>query len=176
MTRLGAVLAGGKSSRFGSDKAVALLAGERLLDRAVATLAPHCDAVVVIGREDAQHPCAADWPAPDMGPLGGLAGALNHALAQGHDEVLSCGVDSVGLPADFAEQLAPAPAYLEAQPVVGLWPAKAAGALAEILFGSSKHSMRAFVEQIGARPVKFSREPANINRVEDLERVERHGL
>jgi molybdopterin-guanine dinucleotide biosynthesis protein A len=174
--RLGAVLAGGKSSRFGSDKAVALLAGERLLDRAVATLAPHCEAVVVIGREDARHACVADWPAPGMGPLGGLAGALGHALRHGYDEVLTCGVDSVALPADFAQALTPAPAYLEAQPVIGLWPAQAAGILEEILLGPGKHSMRAFVERTGARPVKLAREPANINRVEDLERVERHGL
>ena len=32
---LGAVLAGGKSTRFGSDKAVAVLGGETLLMRAV---------------------------------------------------------------------------------------------------------------------------------------------
>lgn len=174
--RLGAVLAGGKSSRFGSDKAVAMIEGKRLLDRAVAVLSPHCDKVVVVGRNDAAHDCVPDWPQPDCGPLGGIAGALDAAKKAGYDEVLSCGVDSVGLPTDLADRLWPAPAYLEAQPVVGLWPAGATSALEELMFGEGKHSMRAFAERIEARPVKLARDPANINTAADLERVERHGL
>src|SRR3546814_3555756 len=38
---LGAVLAGGRSSRFGSDKALAMLGGRTLLDHAQAALRPH---------------------------------------------------------------------------------------------------------------------------------------
>jgi len=47
---LGAVLAGGQSSRFGSDKALAALGGRTLLERAVASLETHCDGVIVVGR------------------------------------------------------------------------------------------------------------------------------
>ena len=53
---LGAVLAGGQSSRFGSDKALAVLDGQTLLTRAVATLAQWCDTVVVVGRSEAPAP------------------------------------------------------------------------------------------------------------------------
>jgi len=174
--RLGAVLAGGKSSRFGSDKALALLEGKRLIDRAVTALEPYCDKVVVVGRNDSAHDCVPDWPQPDCGPLGGIAGAFEAARERGYDEVLTSGVDSVALPDNLADTLWPAPAYLEAQPVVGLWPARCSGALDEIMSGNGKHSMRAFAEQISARPVKLSRNPVNINTAADLERVERHGL
>ncbi|MEY4238751.1 MAG: hypothetical protein RL339_1352, partial [Pseudomonadota bacterium] len=46
---LGCVLAGGQSSRFGSDKALAELHGRTLLARAVDTLSGWCEHVVVVG-------------------------------------------------------------------------------------------------------------------------------
>ena len=48
---LGVVLAGGQSSRFGSDKALAELGGRTLLARAFDTLSGYCELVVVAGRE-----------------------------------------------------------------------------------------------------------------------------
>ena len=53
---LGAVLAGGRSERFGSDKALARLGGRTLLEQAVEALGAQCDAVIVVGREDAPAP------------------------------------------------------------------------------------------------------------------------
>lgn len=166
--RLGAILAGGRSTRFGSDKAEALLEGRRLLDHAVAALAVQCDAVVVIGREDAAHPCAPDWPRPDCGPLGGLAGALRYARGNDFAELLSTSVDAIGLPPDLAQRLTPAPAYVEQQPVIGLWPVAALGPLEAILLGSGRHSVMRFAEAIGARAVPLDDPPANINRPDDL--------
>lgn len=166
---LGAVLAGGLSTRFGSDKAVATLDGQRLLDLAVATLAPYCEAVVVIGRDDPGHAGQPDWPHPHMGPLGGFAGALRHASDAGYDAVLSCGVDSVALPAELLSLLMPAPAYLAAQPVVGLWPVTATATLVDILTGPGKHSVRRFAEAIGARAITVDEPPVNVNTPADLE-------
>ncbi len=166
--RLGSVLAGGRSTRFGSDKAEAMLEGRRLLDRAAAMLADQCDAVVVIGRTDAAHACAPDWPRPDCGPLGGLAGALRHARDHGFGEVLSTSVDAIGLPADLAALLAPAPAHVAQQPVIGLWPVAALGTLESILLGTGRQSMLRFAEAVGSRPVTLDQPPANINRPEDL--------
>ncbi|HEU4968946.1 molybdenum cofactor guanylyltransferase [Sphingomonas sp.] len=177
MRVLGAVLAGGRSSRFGSDKALAVWRGKPLLAHAADALVAQCGAVVIVGRDVAGFTCVPDWPAPDRGPLGGLAGALNHALTNGYELVLTCGVDSVGLPADLLRQLQPAPAFVVTQPVLGLWPAEAAGLVEEILFGGGSHSMRAFADRIGARPVKLAAEPANVNAPEDLARLElHHGL
>ncbi|OOV15826.1 molybdenum cofactor guanylyltransferase [Deinococcus sp. LM3] len=81
----GAVTAGGRSSRFGSDKALALLEGRTLLERACASL-QDCPARLLIappgryvlpahlGRWDT-HPDRR----PGEGPLAGLESALTHA-------------------------------------------------------------------------------------------------
>jgi molybdopterin-guanine dinucleotide biosynthesis protein A len=174
---LGAVLAGGRSTRFGSDKAGALHRGKPLIDHAIKALAGQCDAVVVVGRDCPGATSLSDWPEPGCGPLGGLAGALDHTARNGFDLVLTCGVDSIGLPPDLLSSLSPAPAYAASQPVLGLWPAAAAGRLKELLRAPGRHSMLAFAEAIGARPVKLGREPANVNTPEDLARLEQlHGL
>lgn len=80
---LGCVLAGGRSSRFGSDKARALLDGEALIVRAVRQLAPHCETVLVAAGSPDKY---ADLglvglgdERPGRGPLAGLEAALVHA-------------------------------------------------------------------------------------------------
>ena len=65
---LGAVLAGGKSTRFGSDKALAEFDGQTLIARAVDALSGWCEHVVVVGRETAPAPTLPDCPAAGMGP------------------------------------------------------------------------------------------------------------
>ena len=92
---LGAVLAGGRSSRFGSDKALALLNGRTLLDHAIAAISPHIGQVVVCGRAGG----LADRPQRDMGPLGGLNAALHHAVDHGFAGVLTTGCDMPVYPA-----------------------------------------------------------------------------
>lgn len=165
---LGLVLAGGQASRFGSDKALAQLNGRTLLALAVDRMAQWCEQVVIVGRETGPAPCLPDWPNANMGPLGGIAAALRHAQDAGYDAVLSCGVDSLDLPADLPALLSPAPAFLESQPVVGLWSISATAALEAILAGNGSHSMRRFAGAIGARDVAASHPPANINTPEDL--------
>jgi molybdopterin-guanine dinucleotide biosynthesis protein A len=171
---LGAVLAGGRATRFGSDKAMAQLGGRTLLDRAVEALGSECDHVIVVGRERAPVPTLPDWPKAGMGPLGGIAAALRFANEAGYDAVLTCGVDSVGLPPDLLGILAPASAYLAQQPVVGFWPACAAPVVCAILESEDRHSMFAFAERIGARAVNPARNPANINTPADLAAAESH--
>lgn len=166
MRTLGAVLAGGRSSRFGSDKALAMLAGQSLLDHAVAALVPHCDAVIIVGRGD-----IADWPRADMGPLGGIAGALIHAADTGFDQVLTAPVDCVRLPGDLRALLEPAPAFLDTQPVIGLWPVAALGELRAMLEDAGDLAVRAFARRIGARAVTSGVVPPNINSPDDLTRL-----
>lgn len=174
MRTLGVIFAGGRSSRFGSDKAEALLGGRTLMEHALDAVQPHCDRVAVVGRDTRLALSIADWPAPDRGPLGALAGALNHALDHGFDQVLSIPVDAASLPRGLRALLEPAPACLASQPVIGLWPAAAAGAIEQILLGSGSHSLRTFAERIGARLVTSIAAPANINTPQDLARLERH--
>lgn len=169
---LGAVLAGGLSSRFGSDKALAELDGHTLLATAVDALSGWCEYVVVVGRETAPAPTLPDWPHAGMGPLAGIAGALHLARDEGYTAVLTCGVDSVGLPDNLPDLLGPAPAYLASQPVVGIWPADALETLEAILTGEGKHSLHAFAAAIGARAVEVAQAPANVNTPEDLARLQ----
>lgn len=171
---LGCVLAGGLSTRFGSDKALAELSGSSLLARAVDTLSQWCDHVVVAGREVAPAPTVPDWPRAGMGPLGGIAAALHLARDAGYDIVLTCGVDAPGLPENLPDLLSPAPACLATQPVIGLWPASASGVLDAILEAEGRHSMLQFAQAIGARLVQIDREPANINTPTDLATAEKH--
>jgi molybdopterin-guanine dinucleotide biosynthesis protein A len=165
---LGAVLAGGRSSRFGSDKALAELGGHTLLALAVDALSGWCEHVVVVGREAAPAPTLPDWPHPGMGPLGGLAAALHHARDEGYDAVLTVGVDCVGLPDDLLAQLSPGPSYVEGLPVIGLWPASASETLDALLEGEGSHSLRAFAEAVGARGVALQTLPMNVNTLADL--------
>lgn len=168
---LGAVLAGGLSARFGSDKALAEFGGHTLLATAVDALSGWCEYVVVVGREIAPAPTLPDWPRPAMGPLAGIAAALHLARDENYAAVLTCGVDSVGLPENLLDLLGHAPAYLADQPVVGIWPTASVEVLEAILTGEGRHSMYAFAEAIGARAVKLDRGPANINTPADLARL-----
>jgi len=161
---MGVVLAGGQSRRFGSDKAQAVIAGRSLMARATASLERQCDAVIVAGRD----PGVADRPHAGMGPLGGLNGALHHAAQHGFDAVLAIPVDGFDLPADLIGELSPGPSYAIDAPVIGLWPVAVRGALDALLAEDTRHSLHAFAARTGARAVRLSRNPFNINTPGDL--------
>ncbi len=165
---LGAVLAGGRSSRFGSDKALAELDGHTLLALAVDALSGWCEHVVVTGRAEAPAPTLPDWPAAGMGPLGGLAAAMRFAQDEDYAWVLSCGVDGGLLPDDLLERLGEGPACLAAQSIIGLWPVTATAVLEDLLHRDESHSMRRFAELVGARMVELPAPIANINTPADL--------
>ena len=166
---LGVVLAGGQSSRFGSDKALAELGGRSLIVQAVEMLSGWCDHVVIAGRCEGPAPCLPDWPRPEMGPLAGLAAALRFAVDEGYTAVMSIGVDSPGLPHNLPDLLGAGPACVAQQPVIGLWPAaKGARAVEAILGGTGRHSLFALAEALGARRVELAVPPPNINSPADL--------
>ena len=173
MRLLGAVLAGGRSSRFGSDKALAMLDGRTLLEHAVASLARHVEAVVLCGRQVDGMIGLRDRPAADMGPLGGLNAALHHAAAEGYDAVLTTGCDVPVYPDGLAEALVgDGPAVLKGQQLAGFWPASLAGELDAHLAGENNRSIHGWLERVGARIVERPEFILpNINRPEDLERL-----
>ena len=76
-----AVLCGGRSSRFGADKALHVIGGRTLLDRVLASLAPAQERLLV-GRP---YPIDGARFVPDLrqgqGPLGGLETALEAAAS-----------------------------------------------------------------------------------------------
>ncbi|MCE5333627.1 MAG: molybdenum cofactor guanylyltransferase [Desulfobacteraceae bacterium] len=76
----GAVLAGGKSIRFGKNKALQPLGGKRLIDRAVESLQSFCDPVMVIANDLETYigvgTCLVRDIVPRQGPVGGIYSAL----------------------------------------------------------------------------------------------------
>ena len=76
----GAVLAGGKSLRFGKNKAFQNLRGKRFIDLAIESLRPVCDPVMVVAGEIEPYLDTATMLVrdiiPDQGPLGGIYNAL----------------------------------------------------------------------------------------------------
>lgn len=164
---LGAVLAGGRATRFGSDKAMARMAdGRTLIDHAMAALKPHVAKIVICGR----HGGLPDRPRPDMGPLGGLNAALHHALAHGFTGVLTTGCDMPFYPANLpAALIGDGPAILGGQQLLGWWPSTLALELDAHLAEENSRSIHGWLSRIGARVVDV---PGlilpNINRPEDL--------
>lgn len=169
MKILGAVLAGGQATRFGGDKALALLGAATLLDHALASLRPHCAALVVVGRRDAPVAAIPDLPLPGLGPLGGIAGALGHAADHGYDAVLTTACDTPMLPdAMIAALRAVAPAYAAEAPTVGLWPTRLAQPLLAHLLNDGPRAIRRWADAAGATPVLPGVALANVNTPEDL--------
>jgi molybdenum cofactor guanylyltransferase len=168
MSVLGAILAGGKSSRFGSDKAIALLNGISLIEHVAVSLSAQSDDIIIVGRKHNGYRCIEDHPAPNMGPLAGLAGAMNYAQKSGFDFVLSMGVDTIHTPSNLREMLEPAPAYVVNCQIIGLWPVTSLVLLDQILSSNERHSMLNFIKRLGAKGVTLQTAPSNINIPADL--------
>lgn len=89
LSRMGFVLAGGKSSRMGTDKAFLEFGGETLLDRALAVVGTVCSSVAIVGdpvkfakyEAPKYGPVVADI-FPGCGPLAGIHAALAHSTAE----------------------------------------------------------------------------------------------
>jgi len=86
LSRMGFLLAGGKSSRMGAtvDKAFLDFRGQTLLDRALGVMGAACGRVAIVG-DPAKFAKAGSVIAdifPGCGPLGGVHAALVHSLAE----------------------------------------------------------------------------------------------
>ncbi len=99
---LGAVLAGGRSSRFGSDKSRARLDGVTLLDRVRAVVGDVVGDVVVIGGVASQ----VLEPEPGAGPLQAVIAALREARTRGLEGAVVVGCDLPLLDAATVRKLA----------------------------------------------------------------------
>src|ERR1035438_2296631 len=88
-SRGGFLLAGGKSTRMGTDKAFLEFGGQTLVDRALTVMAAVCDSVTIVGdpAKFAQYGSSKYGPVvadvfPGCGPLGGIHAALAHSTAE----------------------------------------------------------------------------------------------
>ena len=187
---VGLVLAGGRSVRFGGEKAVAVLEGRPLLLWAVDRLRTVCTRVAANVRPGTEAEAVAlaaglptlhDAPGDALGPLAGVKVGLIWAEQLGARTLAVSPCDAPLLPDDlFAHLLERADggaAMAETtdgrQPLCALWPVSALPAVCEALVGGAHPPTWQVLERIGARKVTFADAAAfaNVNTREDLAAV-----
>jgi molybdopterin-guanine dinucleotide biosynthesis protein A len=113
------ILAGGKSSRFGSDKARAQLAGQSLIEHVSKLIAGHASRVTAVAEvadkyADLKLRTISD-KTPGKGPLGGLSAALAD-LAPAEPWLLLCSCDAAIIKPAWLDALLEEMARLDTQP------------------------------------------------------------
>jgi len=194
------ILAGGRSSRMGSDKAAVLLGGRPLLSRIIERLLPQVAGVGVnsniIARLDFAPGIAvfADTVPGHAGPMAGVLSAMRHAAAcfPAASHVVTVPTDTPFVPRDLVERFQRAltePAQIAVacsagimHPVFALWPISLADELEHWLLTDEKRRVRSFIQSHRMAAVDFpvidttagSIDPFfNINTPADLETAER---
>ena len=189
---IGVILAGGRSSRMGAEKALLALGGRPLIAHVAGRLRPQVDALFVNANGEAGRfawlgcPVVADEADIDVaGPLAGLRAAFAFAASHGFARLATAPCDAPFLPLDLVARLdaamtassAPAAAAQGAsglEPTFALWSLTAEREIAtEIARGEA--SPRGVLERLGADRVAFAADNdpfANLNRPEDLAAAE----
>ena len=131
MKVLGAIIAGGKSSRMGQDKAFIEWRGKMLITHVIERLSSQVDAVIINSNGDPAGfslPVVADLIETGT-PIAGLHAALTYAIKHGFDAVLTSPCDTPLLPLDLYARLSGEGAAIavsggQAHYLTGLWPAE----------------------------------------------------
>ncbi len=133
---IGLILAGGRSSRMGADKAFVELDGKSLLAHVHASLMPQCEDVVVSANSDdvrfADYRIVRDTVPGQPGPLAGILAGLEAADSARVEWLVTAPVDCPFMPDDLVERLcramggsalkiALASSAGQTHPVLGLW-------------------------------------------------------
>jgi molybdopterin-guanine dinucleotide biosynthesis protein A len=184
---LGVVIAGGRSVRFGGEKAVAEFEGTPLLMLAARRLQPLCARVAVNARPGSEAAALAassgldvlhDLPGDPTGPLAGVRAGLAWARAQDAARIAVSPCDSPLVPEGLFERLlaqagegaAMAVTDEGRQPQFAIWPVSAYEALTEALAAGEHPATWRMLESIGAVSVPFGSADAfaNVNTREEL--------
>lgn len=185
---LGMVVAGGRSTRFGGEKAVALLDGRPLLTWAVRRLQRSCAEVAVNARPGTETETLAraeglqvlhDAPGDPDGPLAGVKAGLAWAASRRASALAVSPCDAPLLPEDLFVRLIEAAGGGAAmavtsegrQPLCAIWPVNALPALTEALKDGAHPATWRMLESLGAAQVRCDPPEAfaNINTRDDLE-------
>jgi molybdenum cofactor guanylyltransferase len=173
----GVLLAGGQSrrmfeaARIAGDKGLLELAGQTMLGRVIAALAPQVDAMVINANGEPARFAAFNLPVvPDTvggfaGPLAGVLAGMRWSQANTPQatHIATVSTDAPFLPADLVAQLAAGllhnPIALarsggELHPVIGLWPVRLAGDLEAALEGGVRKVL-AWTDRHGTSAVDF---------------------
>lgn len=187
---VGLVLAGGRSVRFGGEKAVAELDGRPLLLRAADRLRAVCTRVAISVRRGSEAealalaqglPALYDAPGDAEGPLAGVAAGLRWAEELGARSLAVTPCDAPLLPDDLFVRLiecaeggaALAETSRGPEPLCAIWPVAALPAVRELLAARGHPPTWQVLDRLGARRVPF--EPpeafANVNTRDELAEV-----
>jgi molybdenum cofactor guanylyltransferase len=135
MNILGAIIAGGKSTRMGTEKALIKLGPKSLIARVIDRLIPQVEDIVINANGDTKRFEFLEFDIiPDIEteidtPLAGIHSALTYAEEEGYDAVITVPSDGPFLPHDLVRKLAgtkPAFANSKGQDhfLTGFWPVK----------------------------------------------------
>jgi molybdopterin-guanine dinucleotide biosynthesis protein A len=124
------IVAGGRSSRMGREKALIEIAGKPILQWIIERIAPQVSAMAINANSDGLAafglPLIADIRRDIGTPLAGIHAALHWTKAQGFDAVLTVPSDSPFLPRDLVARLGEGPAIAASRGqehfLTGLWP------------------------------------------------------
>ena len=193
----GVLLAGGLARRMGGgDKCLRPLAGETLLARVIARVAPQVGPLILNANGDPARfasfglPVVADVVEGYAGPLAGILTALDWAAenAPHHPLVASFATDAPFLPRDMVEvmvdardlagaDLACAVSGGRTHPVFGLWPVELRADLRHALVEQGERKIDRWTASHRLVEVVFPCDPVdhffNANRADDLAEAER---
>jgi molybdopterin-guanine dinucleotide biosynthesis protein A len=188
---VGLVLAGGRSVRFGGEKAVAKIEGRTLLEWAAERLRTVCGSVAINVRKGTEAEAVAqaqglptlyDEAGDALGPLAGVKVGLIWAGERGARLFAVSPCDAPLLPNDLymrlLEQSRGGPAMAETrdgrQPLCAIWPVTSLPDVREALRAGAHPPTGPMRERIGARKVLFDGPEAfaNVNTREDLAAVQ----
>ena len=185
------ILSGGLSSRFGSNKALAKLDGERLVDQLIDRLSLQTSAPIVINAPDENsyglpdNDFIADKVGDRLGPLAGIHAALTWAEQHGYQVVCTTPVDTPFVPQNFVSMMTSVRGPVIASfagkyhPIHGTWPVSLKQSL-ETGISSGMRAVMSWVDTLEATVLDFAEfcesDPfININRPTDIAVIEEHG-
>ncbi|OAP37551.1 molybdenum cofactor guanylyltransferase MobA [Sinorhizobium americanum] len=167
------ILAGGRSSRMGKQKATVMLGGRSMLARVVERLSPQAASIAININADpgialpGNHPLLVDTIPGFPGPLAGVLTALHHAskIAPAASHVLTVPIDAPFFPATLAarlqgalvagDEIAVAWSGGEMHPLFALWPIAIADDLDAWIRADEKRRVRAFIARHPSVAVDF---------------------
>lgn len=188
----GLLVAGGRSRRFGAEKALAPFAGAPMMDHA-AILFAELPAFSISARPGSGAEARGrahgvevlfDDPTLPSGPLAGVLSGLAWARRRGYAFLATAPCDAPRLPANLAPKLAAniagargafAQTDTGQHPLCALWSIELYDVLEARLRSGEHPAVRRFLAEVGARAVHFeeARAFANANTVEDLTALQR---
>jgi molybdenum cofactor guanylyltransferase len=192
MKVMGAIVAGGQSSRMGGqEKAFLPLGGRPLLAHVIERLSPQVDRLIINSngvpfRFAKFHAAVVPDLMDDLNtPLAGLHAGLVHAAEHGAEVLITVPSDTPFLPPDLAARLGQGPAIAASSGqdhyIAGAWPVGLLEDLEAAIHRDKLFRMKDWAKRCHARPVEWALTPHdpffNVNTPDDLATAERmlHG-